>query len=58
MAVSTGEQIWGLIDIPPATFDTIPETLDAASKRDILSRLGTAVTVAAWFERTGHGPGA
>ncbi|NGO86879.1 hypothetical protein [Streptomyces sp. 196(2019)] len=58
LTVSTGEQVWGLIDILPGTFDTIPEILDAASKKNIISRLGSAVTVAAWSERTGHGPGA
>ncbi|MFD3739043.1 hypothetical protein [Streptomyces sp. NPDC058629] len=58
LTVSAGEQIWGLLDILPATFDTIPETLDAASKKDIISRLGFAVTVHAWSERNGKGPGA
>ncbi len=51
LPVSTGEQIWGLLDILPDTFDTIPETLDTASKKEIVSRIGQAVTVRAWVER-------
>ncbi|MEU3976727.1 hypothetical protein [Streptomyces bacillaris] len=58
LTVSTGEQIWGLLDILPVTFDTIPETSDAASKKNIISRLGSATTVAAWSKRTGSGLGA
>ncbi|UQT61920.1 hypothetical protein M4V62_42505 [Streptomyces durmitorensis] len=45
MTVSTGEQIWGLLDILPGTFDKIPETLDTASEKDIVSRIERAVTV-------------
>lgn len=51
LTVSTGEQIWGLLDILPDTFDKIPETLDTASKKDIVSCIGRAVTVRAWMER-------
>ncbi|MFJ8599091.1 hypothetical protein ACIREM_10235 [Streptomyces shenzhenensis] len=52
LTVSTGEQIWGLLDVLPDTFDKIPETLDAASKKDIVSRIEHAVTVREWAERT------
>jgi hypothetical protein len=32
LTVLTGEQILSLLDVLPATFDKLPETLDAASK--------------------------
>lgn len=51
LTVSTGEQIWGLLDVLPDTFDKIPETLDTASKKDIVSRIERAVTVREWVER-------
>jgi hypothetical protein len=51
LTVSTGEQIWGLLDVLPDTFNKLPETLDAASKRDIVSRIEQAVTQRAWAER-------
>ncbi|MFC9501814.1 hypothetical protein [Streptomyces sp. NPDC056982] len=44
LTVRTGEQIWGLLDVLPGTFDKISETLDAASKKEIVSRIGQAVT--------------
>lgn len=52
LTVSTGEQIWGLLDVLPDTFDKIPETLDAASKKDIVSRIEQAVKVRELMERT------
>jgi hypothetical protein len=51
LTVRTGEQIWGLLDIHPDTFDKIPETLDAASKEEIVARIGQAVTQREWSER-------
>jgi hypothetical protein len=51
LTVSTGEQIWGLLDVLPDTFDKIPETLDTASKKDIVSRIERAVKVREWMER-------
>lgn len=53
LTVNTGEQIWGLLDVLPDTFDKIPETLDMASKKDIVSRIERAVTVREWLERMG-----
>ncbi|WEV26564.1 hypothetical protein OYE22_16185 [Streptomyces sp. 71268] len=53
LTVNTGEQILGLLDVLPGTFDTIPETLDAASKKDIVSRIERAASVCEWVERTG-----
>jgi hypothetical protein len=51
LTVRTGEQIRGLLDALPDTFDKIPETLDTASKKDIVSRIERAVTVREWVER-------
>ncbi|WP_030827690.1 hypothetical protein [Streptomyces hygroscopicus] len=53
LTVNTGEQIWGLLDVLPDTFVKIPETLDMASKKDIVSRIERAVTVREWMERMG-----
>lgn len=41
----------GLLDILPGTFDKIPKTLDTASKKDIVSRIGRVLTVRGWVER-------
>jgi hypothetical protein len=51
LTVSTVEQIWGLLDVLSDTFNKLPETLDAASKRDIVSRIEQAVTQREWAER-------
>ncbi|MFD4112960.1 hypothetical protein ACFWSJ_05855 [Streptomyces niveus] len=53
LTVSTGEQILGLLDVMPGTFDKISETLDAASKVDIVSRIERAVSVREWEELMG-----
>jgi hypothetical protein len=55
LTVRTGEQIWGLLDVLPGTFDKIPETLDTASKKDIVNRIEHAVTVSEWMERMADG---
>ncbi|MFB8024876.1 MULTISPECIES: hypothetical protein [unclassified Streptomyces] len=52
LTVSTGEQIWGLLDVLPDTFHKIPETLDTASKKDIVNRIEQAVKAREWMERT------
>ena len=57
LTVNTGEQIWGLLDVLPDTFDKILETLDTAFKKDIVSRIGQAETVRAWVERTSSDSG-
>lgn len=49
LTVSTGEQIWGLLDVLPDTFDKISET--SASKKDIVNRIEQAVKVRKWMER-------
>ncbi|MBC2873724.1 MULTISPECIES: hypothetical protein [Streptomyces] len=53
LTVRTGEQVLGLPDVLPDTFEQIPETLDTASKKDIASRIERAVSVREWVERTG-----
>lgn len=56
LTVRTGEQIWGLLDVLPDTFDKLPETLDTASKKDIVSRIERAVTQREWAERMAADP--
>ncbi|MFI6448910.1 hypothetical protein [Kitasatospora sp. NPDC050543] len=51
LSVSTGEQVWGLIDVLPDIFNKLPETLDTASRKDIVSRIEHAVTQREWAER-------
>lgn len=55
LTVRTGEQILGLLDVLPETFDRIPESLDAASKTDVVSRIERAESVREWEQRTGVG---
>ena len=55
LTVRTGEQIRGLLDVLPDTFDKLPETLDTASKKDTVSRIERAVTQRAWVERLAVG---
>ncbi|MFD6329436.1 hypothetical protein ACFWGI_07640 [Streptomyces niveus] len=57
LTVSTGEQILGLLDVMPSTFDKISETLDTASKVDIVSRIERAASVREWAERMGADTG-
>ncbi|MGW8556130.1 hypothetical protein [Streptomyces tubercidicus] len=58
LTVRTGEQIQGLLDVLPDTFGKLPETLDTASKKDIVSRIERAVTQREWVERMDAGPSA
>ncbi|MGK5628216.1 hypothetical protein [Streptomyces sp. URMC 123] len=57
MTVRSGEEIRGLLDVLPETFATIPETLDGAAKKDVVSRIERAVTVRDWMERRLDGSG-
>ncbi|MEV8350260.1 hypothetical protein ACFVTT_12530 [Streptomyces niveus] len=57
LTVSTGEQILVLLDVMPGTFDKIAETLDTASRVDIVSRIERAVSVREWAERMGADAG-
>lgn len=57
LTVSTDGQILGSLDVAPRTFDKIPETLNTASKKDVVSRLEQAVSVREWAERVGADTG-
>ncbi|MEV7022640.1 hypothetical protein [Kitasatospora sp. NPDC093558] len=60
LTVRSGEEIWSLLDVLPDTFDRLPETLGAASRKDIVGRMERAVTQVEWAERAAasDGPGA
>ncbi|CBG75860.1 hypothetical protein F3K40_41895 [Streptomyces sp. LBUM 1478] len=51
LTVRTGEEVLSLLDVLPATFHALSETLDAAAKTDIASRMETAPAVREWIER-------
>ncbi|MFD9482627.1 hypothetical protein ACFWBX_01065 [Streptomyces sp. NPDC059991] len=51
LTVRTGEQILSLLDVLHTTFDTIPETLDAASKTNIAGRMEQALSMREWTEQ-------
>lgn len=51
LTVTTGEQILGLLDVLPSAFEEIPETLDVASKEEVVRRIEHAVTLREWAER-------
>jgi hypothetical protein len=51
LTVGTGEQILSLLDVRPDTFDAIPETLDAASKTEVATRMERALSVRKWSAR-------
>jgi hypothetical protein len=57
LTVNNGKQIWALLDVLPDTFDNVPETLDTAAEKDIVSCIERAVTVREWTERMGAGAG-
>ncbi|MER5890591.1 hypothetical protein ABT160_42765 [Streptomyces sp. NPDC001941] len=51
LTVTTGEEIWGLLDVLPDTLDRLPNTLDAAVEKEIVNRLERATTQREWSER-------
>ncbi|MEU1553817.1 hypothetical protein ABZ517_14005 [Streptomyces scabiei] len=51
LTVRTGEEVLSLLDVLPATFHALEETLDAAAKTDIASRMERAPAVREWIER-------
>ncbi|MDX3520584.1 hypothetical protein [Streptomyces scabiei] len=51
LTVRTGEEVLSLLDVLPATFRALEETLDAAAKTDIASRMESAPAVREWIER-------
>ncbi|MFI2346606.1 hypothetical protein ACH492_06000 [Streptomyces sp. NPDC019443] len=44
MKVRTGEEIRSLLDVLPATFQGLPESLDAATKTEIADRMNGAIS--------------
>ncbi|WP_455362086.1 hypothetical protein [Streptomyces sp. SYSU K21746] len=52
LTAPSGEQFLSLLDVLPATFDKLPETLDAASKTDIVGRMERAPAQREWAEQT------
>ncbi|MFE7760387.1 hypothetical protein [Streptomyces sp. NPDC057438] len=52
LTVRTGEEVLSLLDVLPATFQALPETLDAAARTDIASRMESALSVREWVERS------
>jgi hypothetical protein len=53
LTVRPGEEVLSLLDVLPATFQGLPETLDATAKADIAARMRRALTVREWAEREG-----
>lgn len=51
LTVRTGEQILSLLDVLPATFQRLPETLTPSMKTDIARRMDRVLTVREWDER-------
>ncbi|MGW0778791.1 hypothetical protein ACWD01_35415 [Streptomyces sp. NPDC002835] len=51
LTVLTGERILSFLDVLPATFNELPETLDAAAKTDIASRMERAQSLREWGSR-------
>ncbi|SCL26353.1 hypothetical protein GA0070616_3291 [Micromonospora nigra] len=52
LTVQDGQQIFSLLDVLPASFEDLPETLDAATKTKIAHRLehGDLLTQAQWAD--------
>lgn len=55
LTVREGQEVCSLLDVLPASFDRLPETLDAVVKSKIAARLehGSLMTQAEWAERYG-----
>ena len=53
LTVRDGQQIVSLLDVLPMSFDSLPETLDATTKREIASTLndGGLISQAQWATR-------
>jgi hypothetical protein len=51
LTVRTGEQILSLLDVLPAAFQRLPETLDPSAKTDIANLMQQAISVREWIER-------
>lgn len=51
LTVRTGEEVLSLLDVLPATFQGLPEALDATAKTDIAARMNGALSVREWGEQ-------
>ncbi|MCG0283975.1 hypothetical protein [Streptomyces sp. PSAA01] len=51
LTVRTGEEVLSLLDIRPARFEELAETLDTTAKADIAARMRRALSVREWAER-------
>ncbi|WP_329537209.1 hypothetical protein OG568_52835 (plasmid) [Streptomyces sp. NBC_01450] len=56
LTAPSGEQFLSLLDVLPATFSKLPETLDATFKTDIASRMERAPAQREWAEEAGRLP--
>ncbi|MEU8949402.1 hypothetical protein [Streptomyces sp. NPDC048489] len=51
LTVRTGEEVLSLLDIRPASFEELAETLDTTAKADIAARMRRALSMREWAER-------
>lgn len=51
LTVRTGEEVLSLLDIQPARFEELAETLDTTAKADIAARMRRGRSVREWAER-------
>ncbi|WP_133916596.1 hypothetical protein [Streptomyces sp. NBC_00582] len=51
LTVRTGEEVSSLLDVRPASFQELAETLDATAKTDIAVRMKRALSLWEWTER-------
>jgi hypothetical protein len=52
LTVRTGDEVLSLLDVLPAGFQALPETLDATAKADIASRMKGALALREWVEQS------
>jgi len=51
LTVRTGEEVLSLLDVRPASFGELAETLDTTAKADIAARMRRALSVGEWAEQ-------
>lgn len=52
LTVRTGDEVLSLLGVLPASFQELPETLDATTKTDIASRMNGALALREWVEQS------
>lgn len=52
LTVRTGEEVLSLLDVLPASFQGLPETLDVAAESDIAVRIVLVPSVREWVQRS------